>query len=189
MVLFEYCAVELCVLSDAAQSKGREPDPGTLLRGGARAEEGRARGGVSGWDWAGVDERGCGRSAEAGLAEMAGPCEEASAGAHFSPPWRGTAEARGAGQTRRALHERLSRRRGTAEAGGAGQTRRALHERLAATHDWRGRGGRGMGTKLGATATPSRKRMHECKQAARQEMRALTRAGIEPHGLPSHCSG
>ena len=116
MVLFEYCAVELCVLSDAAQSKGREPDPGTLLRGGARAEEGRARGGVSGWDWAGVDERGCGRCAEAGLAEMAGPCEEASAGAHFSPPWRGTAEARGAGQTRRALHERLT-----------------------ATHDWRGR--------------------------------------------------
>ena len=71
MVLFEYCAVELCVLSDAAQSKGREPDPATLLRGRARAEEGRARGGVSGWDWAGVDERGCGRSAEAGLAEMA----------------------------------------------------------------------------------------------------------------------
>ena len=117
MVLFEYCAVELCVLSDAAQSKGREPDPATLLRGRARAEEGRARGGVSGWDWAGVDERGCGRSAEAGLAETAGPCEEASAGAHFSPPWRRTAEARG-----------------------AGQTRRALHERLAATHDLRGRG-------------------------------------------------
>ena len=101
--------------ADAAHSKGREPDPGTV-RGGARAEEGRARGGVSGWDWVGVDERRCGRSAEAGLAEMAGPCEEASAGAHFSQPWRRTAEAGGAGQTR------------------------ALHERLTATQDWRGRG-------------------------------------------------
>ena len=39
--------------------------------------------------------------------------------------------------------------------------------------------GRAMSTNLGATAMPGRKRMDACKQVAREEMRALTRAGID----------
>ncbi len=39
--------------------------------------------------------------------------------------------------------------------------------------------GRAMSTNLGATAMPGRKRMDECKQVARLEMRALTRAGTD----------
>jgi len=127
------------------------------VQGGARDEE-RGRAGVSGRDWVGVDDRWCG----------------------LSPPKpvspKSLAPARKQEQAWISASHRAVRRKQEARAYKG--VARAAHRNT--TLAWpRTAAGRAMSTNVGATAMPGRKRMDECKQVAREEMRALTRAGID----------